>query len=96
MVVKGVVVDWWLGLADLGVVVAWACRSCRSRPGFAAKERSTSLATPRSTNHHRNRKACRQALPCRSQRSGGGEAVPISAWRSGSQPGGGGAVPIGC
>uniref|UniRef100_A0A2N9GZ52 Uncharacterized protein n=1 Tax=Fagus sylvatica TaxID=28930 RepID=A0A2N9GZ52_FAGSY len=31
----GVVVDWWLGLADLGVVVAWACRSCGSRPGFA-------------------------------------------------------------
>uniref|UniRef100_A0A2N9FWX8 Uncharacterized protein n=1 Tax=Fagus sylvatica TaxID=28930 RepID=A0A2N9FWX8_FAGSY len=46
--------------------------------------------------HHRSRKACRQALPCRSQRSGGGGAVPISAWRSGSRPGGGGAVPIGC
>ena len=44
--------------------------------------------------HHRNRKACRQALLCRSQRSGGGGAVLISAWRSGSQPGAGGAVPI--
>uniref|UniRef100_A0A2N9IFY1 Transmembrane protein n=1 Tax=Fagus sylvatica TaxID=28930 RepID=A0A2N9IFY1_FAGSY len=27
-----VVVDWWLGLADLGVVVAWVCRS---RPRLA-------------------------------------------------------------
>ena len=34
VVVNGMVVDWWLGLADLGVVVTWACRSCRSRPGF--------------------------------------------------------------
>uniref|UniRef100_A0A2N9F5A7 Uncharacterized protein n=1 Tax=Fagus sylvatica TaxID=28930 RepID=A0A2N9F5A7_FAGSY len=25
VVVNGMVVDWWLGLADLGVVVAWAC-----------------------------------------------------------------------
>jgi hypothetical protein len=29
--------------------------------------------------------------PCRSRPEGGG-AVPISAWRSGSRPGGGGAV----
>ena len=26
---------WWLGLADLGVAVPWACRSCGSPPRFA-------------------------------------------------------------
>uniref|UniRef100_A0A2N9FP40 Uncharacterized protein n=1 Tax=Fagus sylvatica TaxID=28930 RepID=A0A2N9FP40_FAGSY len=60
--------------------------------GHTAKVRSTLLATPRRISP----RWPRQALPCRSQQSGGGGAVPISAWRSGSRPGGGGAVPIGC
>ena len=62
----GVVVVAWA--CDLGVVVAWACRSCRFRPGFADLSHAT--------KHELH--PAGQALPCRSQRSGGG-AVPISA-----------------
>ena len=71
-----------------------------------AHKRPTSLATPRRRDpprwshreariHYRSHKACRQALPCRSQRFGGGGALRISPWRSRSRPGGGGAIMVG-